>query len=257
MGIERRLYRIFSCEEGISGEALASLILDSIRRHELDADFLRGQGYDGAGNIARNLRAVKARIQAELPKAVYVHCAPHKLNLVIVEACKIPAVRNAMGGITKVADFFKYSPKRQAFLEKKICEQGQDQAPKRTKLLGLCKSRWIQRHDALENFDQLFATLIVVFEDIKDSSTGWNRETVTDATTLLHCISKFEFVMAFTAMFKVMSIVKGLSVKLQLSSIDISKAYKDVNGTCQGLQHFRDNMSEHSDRWFKYAAEKL
>ena len=120
-----------------------------------------------------------------------------------------------------------------------------------------CKTRWIQRHDALENFDQVFATLIVVFEDIKDSSTGWNRETVTDATTLLHCISQFEFVMALTTMFKVMSIVKGFSVKLQSSSMDISKAYKDVDRTCQRLQHFRDNVSEHSDRWFKYAAEKV
>ena len=62
--------------------------------------------------------------------------------------------------------------------------------------------------------------------------------------------------MAFTTMFKVMSIVKGLSVKLQSSSIDISKAYKDVDRTCQGLQHFRD-VSEHSDQWFKYAAEKV
>ena len=120
MRIERRLYRIFSCEEGISGEALASLILDTIRRYGLDADFLRGQGYDGAGNMAGNLRGVKARIQAEFPKAVYVHCASHKRNLVIVEACKIPVVRNAMGVITKVADFLKYSPKRQAFLEKKF-----------------------------------------------------------------------------------------------------------------------------------------
>ena len=56
--------------------------------------------------MAGNLRCVKAGIQAEFPKAVYVHCASHKLNLVIVEACKIPAVRNAMGVITKVADFF-------------------------------------------------------------------------------------------------------------------------------------------------------
>ena len=63
--------------------------------------------------------------------------------------------------------------------------------------------------------------------------------------------------MAFTTMFKVMSIVKGLSVQLLSSSIDISKAYKDVDRTCQGLQHFRDNVSEHSDRWFKYAAEKV
>ena len=207
--------------------------------------------------MAGNLSGVKARIQAEFPKAVYVHCVSHKLNLVIVEACKIPAVRNAMGVITKVADFFKNSLKRQAFLEKKICEQGQDQAPKRTKLLGLCKTRWIQRHDALENFDQLFTTLIVVFEDIKDSSTGWNRETVTDATTLLHCISQFEFVMAFTTMIKVMSTLNGLSVKLQSFSRDISKVYKDVDRTCQGLQHFRDNVSEHSDRWFKYAPEKV
>ena len=58
-------------------------------------------------------------------------------------------------------------------------------------------------------------------------------------------------------MFKVMSIVKGLSVKLQSSSIDISKAYKDVDSTCLGLQHFRDNVLQHSDRWFKYAAEKV
>ena len=30
-------------------------------------------------------------------------------------------------------------------------------------------------------------------------------------------------------------------------SLDISKAYKDVDRTCQGLQHFRDKVS---DRWF-------
>ena len=34
----------FSCEKGISGEALASLIVDTIRRYGLDTDFLRGQG---------------------------------------------------------------------------------------------------------------------------------------------------------------------------------------------------------------------
>ena len=58
-------------------------------------------------------------------------------------------------------------------------------------------------------------------------------------------------------MFKVMSIVKGLSVKLQSTSIDINKAHKDVDRTCQGLHHFRDKVSKHSDRWFKHAAEKV
>ena len=40
------------CLDGTSGQAIASLILDRIRLYGLDAGLIRGQGYDGAGNMS-------------------------------------------------------------------------------------------------------------------------------------------------------------------------------------------------------------
>ena len=58
----------FFCKEGIAGEALASLILDTIMRYGLEADFLRGQGYDGAGNMAGNLRVSRLEFKQSFPR---------------------------------------------------------------------------------------------------------------------------------------------------------------------------------------------
>ena len=128
-----------SCKEGVTGESLSTLILDAMDRHGLKTTYLRGQGYDGAGNMAGSVREVQARIKAKHPKAVYFHCASHKLNLVIVGTCKIPAIRNAMGIVTKVSHFFQFSPKRQVLLEKKVGELPmiEESERRRTKLLGL------------------------------------------------------------------------------------------------------------------------
>ena len=40
------------CNEGVSGEALADMILSALQSYQLDLSRLRGQGYDGAGNMA-------------------------------------------------------------------------------------------------------------------------------------------------------------------------------------------------------------
>ena len=40
-----------------------------------------GQAYDGASNMSGHLNGVAARIQKEQPKAHYVHCVAHSLNL--------------------------------------------------------------------------------------------------------------------------------------------------------------------------------
>ena len=48
---------------------------------------LRGQCYDGAANMSGQYSGLQSRISAKNPKALYVHCHAHVLNLVIVEAC--------------------------------------------------------------------------------------------------------------------------------------------------------------------------
>lgn len=171
------------CKGGVTGEALSQLILLTLAKYGLDSNLLRGQGYDGAGSMAGRISGVAARIQAQHPLAFYVHCFSHKLNLAIVRACQVQSVRNAMGVITKISFFFENSPKRQAALERKINES---ELPNRRKhLIDLCRTRWIYRHEALENFGQL------VVELLQDSLRDWNRETIIDATALLTSITKF------------------------------------------------------------------
>ena len=63
---------------------------------------------------------VQGRLMAENPKATYVHCNSHVLNLCIVQACSLPVVKNMNSAVTETAYFFNNSPKRQLFLEKVI-----------------------------------------------------------------------------------------------------------------------------------------
>ena len=46
------------------------------------------QGYDGAV-MFRSENGVQSKIRKDYPSAVYIHCMAHKLNLVLVEACKV------------------------------------------------------------------------------------------------------------------------------------------------------------------------
>ena len=46
-------------------------------------DDCRGQGYNGAGNMAGQLSGAAAGIQAVQNMAIYVHCNSHILNLYV------------------------------------------------------------------------------------------------------------------------------------------------------------------------------
>lgn len=105
-----------------TGQAIAQLILQRIALLGLDSNLIRGQGYDGAGNMAGIQRGAAALIQQQYPLALYSHCSSHILNLCIVKACTVQTVRNALGAISAIASFFNQSAKRQEFLEQQIAK---------------------------------------------------------------------------------------------------------------------------------------
>ncbi|XP_025406422.1 uncharacterized protein LOC112680531 isoform X1 [Sipha flava] len=45
-------------------------------------------GYDGGANMSGKYRGVQARILNLQPKAIYTHCASHRLNLTLIKACR-------------------------------------------------------------------------------------------------------------------------------------------------------------------------
>ena len=67
--------------ENTTADILTRIIKDVIYRLGLDLKDCRGQGYDGASNMSGRLSGVQARISAEYPKALYIHCFCHSQNL--------------------------------------------------------------------------------------------------------------------------------------------------------------------------------
>ena len=87
--IEERFLGFTECDTGVTGEAIASKILQHLDTWQLHASQLRGQTYDGASAMAGKGKGAATRILEVYPKALYTHCAAHVLNLCIVKCCSI------------------------------------------------------------------------------------------------------------------------------------------------------------------------
>ena len=81
--VQEMFFSFLECDSGTKGEQIAELILKECSLMELDMTLCRGQGYDGAGNMAGVCNGTAKLIQSKFPKAIYFHCASHKLNLCV------------------------------------------------------------------------------------------------------------------------------------------------------------------------------
>ena len=174
-------------------------------KYGLDMINLRGQCYDGAGNMSGVRNGLAARVTQEFPKAVYTWCSSHKLNLCVVKSCDITEVRNMIDKATEVAIFFSYSPQGHRSFEEQIeiyckaneqdtVEDKDEKRKRRKKLKMLCKTRWVERHDAYNTFTELYIPLINTLTYIAEHSSEFTGDTVKNASSFLDGITEFQFI---------------------------------------------------------------
>lgn len=111
------------------GDIRETLILSNLRKFEqhaimqslegfgLSLSELRGQGYDGASTMSGERAGVQALLREKQPKALYIHCAGHSLNLAIINSCSVPPIRNCIDQIKAFTLWIKYSAKREGLLK--------------------------------------------------------------------------------------------------------------------------------------------
>jgi len=68
-----------------TGKDLEEVVLTLWSENGLNAENIRGQGYDCPFNMSASYKGLQARIQSQNEKAPYGHCHTHYLNLVLVE----------------------------------------------------------------------------------------------------------------------------------------------------------------------------
>ena len=139
---------------------------------------------------------VETRIRALAPRALYVHCNSHVLNLSIASSCQIQAIKNMIDTINETFKFFHFSPKRQRFFESILDKEIESHAVK--KLKGLCKTQWVERHTCYETFYSPYPNVCLCLQEMlhpshENARWNWDRETLgstiyTDNVPVYHSI---------------------------------------------------------------------
>jgi hypothetical protein len=71
-----------------SAEGHFNLILNILKKYNLDVKKCRGQGYDGASVMSGVKSEVQKRISDVVTNSLYVHCTAYNINLVIADVAK-------------------------------------------------------------------------------------------------------------------------------------------------------------------------
>ena len=74
--------------ETLNAEGLSNHILKTLEKYHIDPMLMVSQGYDGAAVMSGHCSGVQSRIRQVAPKALYVHCNAHCLNLCLVDCVK-------------------------------------------------------------------------------------------------------------------------------------------------------------------------
>ena len=88
------------------------------------------------------------------------------------------------------------------------------------KLKGLCRTRWVERHEAYENFKELFPAVIMTMDMICHphmynnpslNDWAWDRETKDKANGIASCLKRFENIASFVVQKSALYPLKGIA----------------------------------------------
>lgn len=231
--------------ERITGNILGKAILQWLCSHGLPIANMCGQCYDGASNMSGAKSGCKAIIQKEAPLAMYFHCAAHRLNLAIVSSCTISAFKNAESCIGEIARFFSHSAKRQRLLDRAIDVSSSSSRAK--KLKDACRTRWVERIESYTTFMELHEAVHTSLDAMAHPSLhtdlgtdwAWDGETVTKANGFLFQLQSSTFLVSFHILLQVMTLLKELTLKLQMQAIDVIYAYSAVTSVVSTFKAMR------------------
>lgn len=216
----------------------AATLVSVIKEQLFDAGFpietLYYQCYDGASNMKGQYSGVAARIRQLAPKAIYIHCHSHLLNLSLQNSCSsIPVVRNCLGQINALYNFLEASSKRHCLFTARQQEITGGKKCKTLKLL--CETRWASREKAVSSIMENFEIIVSVLEELSDEPGKLGGE----ANSLLKSCATFEFFFYMSLLNEIFHITSTLSDYLQSTKISVGSAVKLAKSCCTILQSRR------------------
>jgi hypothetical protein len=80
-----------------SGQELVNIPTESLKSFGIDLTYLRSPGCLGATSMGGRFKGAQSIVSSLFPKAPYVHCASHALNLATGRKTNMQSIRNCTG----------------------------------------------------------------------------------------------------------------------------------------------------------------
>ena len=180
-----------------------------------------------------------------------------------------------MDNLTSVCNIFENSPKRQKYFECFLEFYKVDlnlPETKQKEIIGLAKTRWLERYKAYDTYHLLYKATVFTFEQIKNRNLyddfykhleekyneNWtqNSETKIKAQGLYAETKSFEHILAYSLVFNGLKPLKPLVTIFQKRNQDIYKAYQMIDNAVSDLKGFRDNVDIEFEHWFNFAVKQ-
>jgi len=217
-------------EISITGEVLGKIIIKQINSIGLDLEKCVGVGTDGCSVMVSELRGAVSEIIKAAPNARRCPCYNHSLNNSISQSSRVKSIRNLIGVIKETVSFFSASAKRTVVLRKYVGHQ----------LIGLCETRWIERHEGVMSFMQDIHNIIDALLEI----TSWkDLNTSGKAKSLATVLCDSEIIVSLCSLSYMLSHTLQLSKCFQKKSIDLHEAANIMKDTLNILSECRENVS--------------
>ncbi|XP_025420314.1 zinc finger MYM-type protein 1-like, partial [Sipha flava] len=220
-----------------TGQNLASVIINSLQALGINDKYMVGQGYDGAASMSGNLKGVQTIIRESHPAALYVHCSAHSLNLALAHSCNVQYVRNCIGTIKSIGNFIKSSAMRTNILKTKI----KNILPntKWTKLTSMCDTRWVENHNGIQRFVEIFQPIV---ENLEELQLVQDINTSSKSIQFYRAIVTSEFILSMVTSNTLFSMTLPLCKSLQSVSCDLVEAVQHIETILNELIHLRENI---------------
>lgn len=214
--VKERFLTFVDCSDSRDAEGITRVITDCLKQLHLQDVLIVGQSYDGAAVMSGHVSGVQTRIRAAYPVAMYFHCLAHKLNLVLVDACRVS--RMAVGFFNTIEQLYKFFANpgsHEIFLSK------QNKLGLKAREIGqLSDTRWACRWKNVEALKINYAAIVKSLEDLSDPVFACSAE----ATGLGLHIQKTEFVVALIIFEDFLRLIHVAHKALQCPTITLGKA---------------------------------
>lgn len=217
--------------EKSTGLKLTEVLLTELDKLGLPLQNMRGQGYDNGSNMKGSRAGVQARIRNLNPRAFYVPCSSHSLNLVVNDMAKSSLeVGNFFNIVQKIYVFF-VPPLRWSILLKHI--DGLTLKP-------LSDTRWESRIDAIKplryQIGNVYDALLSIYED-PDMDVCARDE----ASGLLNHIKQFKFLCSIVIWYNILNRINPVSKLMQSNDFDLGSVMHLLKTTNDFFQNSRSD----------------